>query len=506
MSIVPLDEFDTVSETRKVARGRGGFWRHPHSDAPYVSDPSGAVVKSGERKGQCVRLTYGSPSGFGDLIDDMTALEKFSARCVIKGLSSATIGELAAFTDADLDDPDAAQDAWRLYRAAAEWGGAKVGADRGSLFHALAHDDYCDTIDWSCYSDRATGLGLTTDHLRSALASWKLMLNTNGLEVLAMEVPCVNDAYRQAGTLDCIARLTRDLHFVDVNGEVITITAGTVLVLDIKTGKRRTKSNGVIEYWQSYAVQIAAYAGSVPYDNDSETRGSWEWDIDQRYGLIAHVDLLGAIRGEADATLVLVDLEAGRHAADLCMAAKEWGRRADVFSVAQRVDPPTIIDLARARQEADQARDPAPTVDPTFEGDYVEEGAFNRLHVRYDAVTDDARQWFGRIVSEAKAAGVPFNANGGTRTARRYGLYRGLLAIAESMCFGDGVDRILVALVYGATGGDDAVRFANVTPGHALGSLNADEAKAFALLAERLAKNDPEIFALVATNTPLPAA
>lgn len=88
-----------------------------------------------------------------------------------------------------------------------------------------------------------------------------------------------------------------------------------------------------IKYWQNYAIQVATYAGSVPYDVDTEQRGEWPWPIDQQHGLIAHVDVLGAMQGEPSATLVHVDLEAGRHGADLCMQAKEWGKNKDVFTV-----------------------------------------------------------------------------------------------------------------------------------------------------------------------------
>ena len=103
-------------------------------------------------------------------------------------------------------------------------------------------------------------------------------------EILAVEASCVDDTWRLAGTLDRIARTTRPLRFVRASGEIVDVPAGTVLVLDVKTGEDRIDRG----YWQGYAIQIASYAQSVPYDTEAETRGEWPWPIDQQHALIAH--------------------------------------------------------------------------------------------------------------------------------------------------------------------------------------------------------------------------
>lgn len=112
---------------------------------------------------------------------------------------------------------------------------------------------------------------VTADQALDIAHGWVDLLDRNGLEVLATELPVINDELRLAGTLDRIVRLTRDLHF----GSVV-VPAGTVIVLDIKTSKLHADRDGLPSYWDSYPIQIAAYAQSVPYDPDADRRQTWE--------------------------------------------------------------------------------------------------------------------------------------------------------------------------------------------------------------------------------------
>ena len=165
------------------------------------------------------------------------------------------------------------------------------------------------------------------------------MLDRNGLTVLVTEASCVDDAWRLAGTLDNIVRCTKPLRFALVTGEVVVIPADTVLILDKKTSKKRLGRDGSVQWWSSYAIQIASYAQSVPYDTETETRGEWPWPIDQTHALIGHIDVDAAVAGappEQICTLVYVDLTAGReHGGATVVQAKTWEDRRDVFSVAQ---------------------------------------------------------------------------------------------------------------------------------------------------------------------------
>ena len=105
---------------------------------------------------------------------------------------------------------------------------------------------------------------------------------------------------------------------------------------------------GQPEYWHSYAVQVAIYAGAVPYNVDSDLREQWPEGvtIDQDVALIAHLDVKGALdTGVAVARLIAVDLVAGRHGADLAQAAKQWETRRGLFSVVDATPPVATVDV-----------------------------------------------------------------------------------------------------------------------------------------------------------------
>lgn len=100
---------------------------------------------------------------------------------------------------------------------------------------------------------------------------WLQLLDDNGLEVVATEAKVVNDELRLAGTLDRLVRLTRPLTFGE-GDDAVTIAAGSVVVLDIKSSKLRADDDGLPGYWASYPIQIYAYATGVPYHIDEH----WE--------------------------------------------------------------------------------------------------------------------------------------------------------------------------------------------------------------------------------------
>jgi len=76
----------------------------------------------------------------------------------------------------------------------------------------------------------------------------------------------INDEYRLAGTLDRLYRTTKVL--VAPDGQVIPI--GSIIVADTKTGKELEYAAG------SYATQLAAYVDSVPYNVETDERGTWD--------------------------------------------------------------------------------------------------------------------------------------------------------------------------------------------------------------------------------------
>jgi hypothetical protein len=97
---------------------------------------------------------------------------------------------------------------------------------------------------------RGVELGIPVDIQEAIARAWLRFLKDHELTVIHTEHNVVNDALKVAGTLDRIVEWQ-----------------GRRVVLDIKTGSKVDKT--------AYAVQLARYAGSVPYDVDTDERGTW---------------------------------------------------------------------------------------------------------------------------------------------------------------------------------------------------------------------------------------
>lgn len=526
---------DTPVRPDGIQRGRGGFYRNA-LDVPYVTDPSGELVKSGERKGQPKRTPYSSTSGFGKLIENGGALEKWSERQVVHGIATGNVHELLdAYRRCDDDDIRRTIADEIVMRAKAD-ARSSLAADRGTHAHTLTeHVDRGQP--WGHLIADGEALGITREEQHGIVAAWQATLARYHLFVEAVEAAVVDDLWRCAGTLDRIVRLGRPLKWALGTGEVAELPAGTRLIGDIKTGSLRRVA----------AIQLASYAQSVPYDTEAETRGAWPWEIEQRYGLIFHLSIES---GTCD--LVCVDLAAGRiHGGEAVVRAKHW-ERLDVFSVAELTDftsapapdvtPPEpepastapapvapieaeasgckpmdqtatgTPDLASApsatpfdsgpsaetpaREEAPPSRvtpadqQAAMRARPTpEEGTTVDDPTFDALQAHYVALPAEGRAWITALTSQAQQASVPFHTKG-HRTRRRYEIVRALVHIAA-----DGIDdttedttRTFLEAVIG-----DVAQFPSVPLGHLIGSLSATEAATFAGLVDgthRLAFTD----------------
>lgn len=280
---------------------------------------------------------YGRPSGLGKQIENQSALQKWSERAVALGLF-LTPELWEALQDLDpaqliLDDADARKLLDEIAVKAKAAAQAGIAAERGTHTHELTEDLDLerDPVERMKAGEE---LGIPAAAQLALVEAWEKMLMLHGFEVLAVEASVVDDIWRQAGTLDRIVRLTRDIRFITATGEFVTIEAGTVLVLDVKTGRLRLDQQGFVSYWHGYAVQCASYAQATPYDVETDTRAEWGFEIDQRWAIIAHLDVLTAItEGKARCRLVLVDLAAGREAGERCVWARQWEKRTDVFSI-----------------------------------------------------------------------------------------------------------------------------------------------------------------------------
>jgi len=397
---------DTRAADVVIERKPGEFARHPKTGAPYVSDPTKTrkptgtkaqlLAKCAERgievppkatipvlqellgPEQAAPVQYGRPSSLGKQVENTTNLQKWSERAVALGMfldfiaaaedvntPSLLVGmDELADGQLNLDDDEARELLDKIAVRAKNIAQAGIAAERGTHTHALT-EDFDNEADWIERARSGADLGIPVEAQRALVAAWEQMLDAEGIEILAVETAVVDDIWRQAGTLDRIARLTRARSFTIAGGEIVTLPAGWCGVLDVKTGGLRIDRNGHPEYWHGYAVQIASYAQAVPYDPDTDTRGEWEWPIDQAYGIIAHLDVKSALAGNAECRLVLVDLEAGRYAGQMCVAAREWEKRRNVFSLV--VDQPVVVPVVAPAVEPQGAGVSIPASAPIFE-------------------------------------------------------------------------------------------------------------------------------------------
>ena len=125
-------------------------------------------------------------------------------------------------------------------------------ANRGTWVHRLT-ELIDEGVAWQAdleFVAAGVGLGIPADIQQDIARAWRRFKTTHNLAVVHTEQTVVNDTLKVAGTLDRIVEHD-----------------GHRRVLDIKTGGKVTKT--------AYAVQLARYAGAVPYDIDTDERGTW---------------------------------------------------------------------------------------------------------------------------------------------------------------------------------------------------------------------------------------
>ena len=312
------------------------FQRHPRTGAPYVNS-----LHRVTQRGYPAREPYGRPSSFGHQIEDAVGLKMWSERMVLLG--ATRIANLADAANLDPDDETDRVTLDSFVTSAKDAAGAFLAARRGTAVHEITAE--IDRAEPSALTlIAAEEFGITAAAADALVAAWDRMRTRAALEVLAVEATVVDDRWRLAGTLDRIVRLGRDLHF----GRV-TVPAGTVCILDVKTGQLRLNGDGLPRYWHTYCIQIASYAGSVPYVVDEvpwlEHRDVWPFEVSARHGLLLHLDVAGALQnGEAVAHLFYVDVAQGRAAGNLARSARGWQRRGDLFHPS--LDGPLTVAVA----------------------------------------------------------------------------------------------------------------------------------------------------------------
>lgn len=256
---------------------------------------------------------YARTSNFGAIVDDSWGLEKWRERQLLTG-AREHLDQLATI---DIDDRDALD---RLAEACHTTAQSSLAADRGTHIHTLTErvdrdEPYTDLLD---HGDII--LGIPTVLQERVVKQWIQFRRAHRLNVAHVELAVVNDEWRCAGTLDRVD--TCDTDIVTVFG---TIRKGERFIGDIKTG------GDVIN--PKYAVQVCAYADSVPYDTINELRQPWDRQPNTRIGFIYHYPLGRAVDGEqVEWQMIPVDLNTGRQAGRICFDARHAASYTGAFA------------------------------------------------------------------------------------------------------------------------------------------------------------------------------
>ena len=292
-----MNELD--ESPRKGLQFERGFWRHPVTRAAMLVMPDG--------KSKQLR----SPSGdFKNHLDETTNLEKWLQRQIVEGMLLMVPDNVPILPD---DEKARRHVLDGVIVEALELAKANLAADRGTHTHLLSEMND-EGASWLSIAVQGEDLGIGTAEQQALVDAWNKLLDHYDLEIITSEVTVANDI--AAGTLDRTARCRRDLEFTRLDGSRVFIPAGTVLVLDVKTGGLRVGRKGEPLYWNGYRHQIGHYANSRPVfiDPDDPKGNVWhDWPEGEapstEHALIAHLDVASAIEnGVATARMVYVDL------------------------------------------------------------------------------------------------------------------------------------------------------------------------------------------------------
>ena len=279
---------------------------------PRVIDP-----ESGKR------VSYRRSSSVGKILDDESNLVDWKLRTQVVG--AAYRPELLALASTlDPESKDGKKELRDIAEKLLEAGRGMRRTVQGTAVHSMF--DHIDLVHnwWS----PAPGFATLCHSYVEALSFY-------GLEALPheVEVKCVNDAFRLAGTLDRRYRTLRQL--VCPDGQIIPI--GSYVLADTKTGESLEYASG------TYATQLAAYADSLRYDPATDERSPFDPPTFPDWALIVH-----AVPETDSVEMYWVDLQAGRQGLELAQRVYEWRKRSDLIrpataplrAVAQPESPP----------------------------------------------------------------------------------------------------------------------------------------------------------------------
>lgn len=250
-------------------------WRRDRYGRPLVRHPD-----TGKQ------VPYTRPTTLAKALSDMDGLMKWSNRMTALGLAQRQdlLLRVAAAGGDDKRELD------RLCEQAKEAAASSSGANLGTALHKLT-----ERIDLG--EDVRAPKPFDLD-----LEAYEMALGNAGVKIVPgmVEISLVCDEVQAAGTAD---------RLVAINGNHY--------VADLKTG-------GFLA-WQEYALQLAIYAHSVPYDLTADERRDWPHPPSQDKALIIH---LPAGSGRCD--LYWLDIARGWRAVKAALWVREWRKTKDL--------------------------------------------------------------------------------------------------------------------------------------------------------------------------------
>lgn len=337
---MPIQLTKTEIPRRKTAvGGEGGPLLIPpgaqHKPGEKKCKSCGRKVKAQAKnyyKHSCKCLYHQRTTTFIDVLQDEFLLKNWGKRNVAWGMAQRPDLQLAAAACKPdsyyaSGDPEALEDKRELNRIAAEAGsyaGDMFKATIGSSLHRLTHQmDRGDRIEHAIPERWQDDLTAYEQKIKSLGIEWVSIESFRVLDTWVKDISeCDHKAKQYGGTCECRG----------VAGTVDRIGwyKGRLRIFDIKTGSDFNKLG--------HAMQLAAYAHMVPYDIDSDTRGTDPGELDLSVGHIIYLP-----EGQGHCYLEDMDLEVGWRACEL--AKQVWDMR-DAQPVVERDWAGELTDMA----------------------------------------------------------------------------------------------------------------------------------------------------------------
>ncbi|MDR3068638.1 MAG: PD-(D/E)XK nuclease family protein [Cellulomonas sp.] len=242
-------------------------------------------------------VAYTRATTVAKALDDLEGLMTWKQRMTALGL----VSRRDLYTAVAATSPDDKTALNRLVKDAADAGGATSAATTGTALHAFTER-----------LDRGMDVGHVPPEHTADLDAYQGLAARTGWEVLDVERFVVDHGRKIAGTADRVLRI-----------------GGQTFIADIKSGSS-------IDFHHAWAVQLAIYAWSLPYDLDKQVTGPWPYPAPSKeWGLVVW---LPAGNGMAEARWI--DLRAGAEAARTALWVRGWRKRRDLLHPFTGPTPP----------------------------------------------------------------------------------------------------------------------------------------------------------------------